>query len=278
MLHVVALLYLVQLIVTSTTPLFNLFPFGFIVILYVALNIAYTVLFPFNVILLCALVALLLVFHHTNVHPFFVAEYDDNVILAPLNLYCVVAVVLHPFVVALNANEFTATVHVSHHHQFHNASFALTLHVYTVHAVKSLVAVQLVLVGVPLWAALLQLLLLHICTSYHATLLHPLSFGAVHFNVGLKLLFSCNVKLVGLFGQLLSTCTVALGHVATFPLLLVSFTASAFNVNHVVPFTLATHVYVNVYVLLVEVPATVLLFHNVSQLLLYCTLLALTLV
>lgn len=52
------------------------------------LYIAYTVLFPFNVILFCALFALLLVFHHTNVHPFFVAGYVlvDNVTLAPLNL------------------------------------------------------------------------------------------------------------------------------------------------------------------------------------------------
>lgn len=52
------------------------------------LYIAYTVLFPFNVILFCALFALLLVFHHTNVHPFLVAGYVlvDNVTLAPLNL------------------------------------------------------------------------------------------------------------------------------------------------------------------------------------------------
>ena len=203
MLHVVALLYLVQLIVTSATPLFNLFPFGFIVILYVALNIAYTVLFPFNVILLCALVAVLLVFHHTNVHHVFVAGYVlvDNVTLVPLNLYNVVAVVLHPFVVALNANEFTATVHVSHHHQFHNASFALTLHVYTVHAVKLLVVIQLVVVLVQLCVIVPHVLSLHTWISYHATLLHPLSLGAVHFNCGFLLLFSVNHNHVGLFGH-----------------------------------------------------------------------------
>ena len=121
---------------------------------------------------------------------------------------------------------------------------------------------------------------MHTHTSYHATLLHPLSLAtAFQLNVGVVSFVGVVAATnVGLFGQLLSTCIVRLGHVAAFPLLLVSFTAFAFNVNHVVPFTLATHVYVNVYVLLVAVPATVLLFHNISQLLLYCTLLALTLV
>lgn len=63
-------------------------------------------------ILLCALVALLLVFHPTNVHELFVAGYVlvDNVIDDPFNLYCVLAVVVHPFVVALNVNELTVTV------------------------------------------------------------------------------------------------------------------------------------------------------------------------
>ena len=76
------------------------------------------------------LCAVLLSFHHTCVHVDFVAAYvlADNGTLVPLNLYIgLVTVVLHPFVVALNVNEFTATVPVSQLHRFHNASFALTL-------------------------------------------------------------------------------------------------------------------------------------------------------
>jgi hypothetical protein len=82
----------------------------------------------------------------------------------------------------------------------------------------------------------------------------------------------------GAFGPVLSTCTVALGHVTTFPLLLVSFTAFAFNVNHVVPFTPDFHVYANVYVLLVDVPFDAVPVHIVNQLVLYVTLLGETVV
>ena len=75
---------------------------------------------------------MLLSFHHTKVQPSLLAGYVlvDNVIVAPLNLYIgLVVVVVHPFCVALKVNEFTATVPVSQLHQFHNESFALTLHV-----------------------------------------------------------------------------------------------------------------------------------------------------
>ena len=149
---------------------------------------------------------MLLSFHHTKSQPFLVAGYVlvDKVIGVPFNLYCVCAVVVQPFVDALKVNEFTVTVHVDQFQLFHNASFALTLHVYVVHAVKLLVAVQLTLVGVQLWATELQVLLLHIWTSYHATVLHPLSLGAVHVNVGFWLLLSVNHNQLGAFGPLTS--------------------------------------------------------------------------
>ena len=84
----------------------------------------------------------------------------------------------------------------------------------------------------------------HTRTSYHATLLHPLSdvipfqlnVGVVSF-VGVVTEFN-----VGAFGPALSTCTAVLGPVNTFPLFVVSLTTSAFNVNPVVPFTPAIHV------------------------------------
>ena len=73
---------------------------------------------------------MLLVFHHINVHQLLlVAGYVlvDNVTVDPLSLYIGDVVVLHPFSVALNVNEFTATVFtLLQSHQFHNMSCALT--------------------------------------------------------------------------------------------------------------------------------------------------------
>ena len=97
---------------------------------------------------------------------------------------------------------------------------------------------------VVLLVAVLHTLSVHTRTSYHATLLHPLSLdtafqlsvGVVSF-VGVVVAFN-----IGAFGHVLSTCTVALGHVATFPLFAVSFTAFAFRVNPVVPFAPGFHV------------------------------------
>ena len=105
-------------------------------------------------------------------------------------------------------------------------------------------------------------------------MLHPLSLttplqlsvGVVSF-VGVAAAFN-----VGAFGHVLSTVTAVLGQVTIFPLLALSFTALAFRVNPVVQFASASHVYVNVYVLLHDVQLTVELFDSVNRLVSYVTL------
>ena len=115
-----------------------------------------------------------------------------------------------------------------------------------VHSVfgNALLTSHVVAVHDQLLVAVLHALSVHTRTSYHATVLHPLSLAtAFQVSVGVVSLVGDVVAFnVGFPGHALSTCTPKLGHVATFPLLLVSFTAPAFNVNPVVPFTLTFHV------------------------------------
>ena len=100
------------------------------------------------------------------------------------------------------------------------------------------------LVVIVLLVAVVHDAFVHTRTSYLLTVLHPLSLDtAFQLSVGVVSFVGVVTDFnVGALGHVVSTCTVALGHVSAFPLLLVSFTAFAFNINPVVPFAPDFHV------------------------------------